>query len=191
MIDRDNLRRMAGLVEQAAGSESVLEEHAMVGFKYGNQRVSPEVVGRVRACFKYEPEKKGKEGGAFTATVEVWISPEGKKTDFMAKLAKALPPVLSAAMQKEGMYPAGKMSPSCVGLAEIGTFHQQNSWSDDSYIAIRADTDEIAKIVGDVQKKVVPVGGGGVPGSSYKGSGMQKQADGEYVYHHYSFGIGD
>jgi hypothetical protein len=83
------------------------------------------------------------------------------------------------------------VDPESVGLAEIGIFHVQNSYSDDSYLAVRADSDAIAKLVIQAFKKVVRPGGGGVPGSSYRAQGSVDGGSGAYTYHYHSFGIGD
>jgi hypothetical protein len=169
--------KLRSLISEA---RELLSEHAMVGFRFGKTRVSPEVVARVKVCEDYK-------SGTGKGKVEVWISPAGKKNSWIAKLGKALQAPLAGALDTASYDLKGK----CRGLVEIGQFSMQNSWSDDSYVAVRADTEEIARVVMETLKKVLPVSGGGVPGSTgYKGSGEQKQGDGEYVYHYSSFGIG-
>jgi hypothetical protein len=115
--------------------------------------------------------------------VQVWVAKEGKSRPWMRKFVSV---VKSSAMK------AAKADKKGVqGLAEVGAYSEQNAWSDDSYLAIRADHDELAKLVLDAAKKALPVGGGGVPGSrGYRGSGA-KGGSGEYAYHWHSFGIGD
>lgn len=163
---------------------ALTEELKMIGFRAA--RSSPTVIARVNACTKYE------EGGS-KPDIQVWISPAGKKLSWMPKLKAELERVLGAEMErtKGFAYQRGKEGDVCQGLAEIGDFSVQNSYSDDSYIAVRADIDGTAKAVLDAVKKVVKTGGGGVAGSRYSASGAVAGGNGEYTYHYSSFGIGD
>tara|TARA_Y100000310_G_scaffold217756_1_gene218832 strand:- start:2688 stop:3227 length:540 start_codon:yes stop_codon:yes gene_type:complete len=167
----------------------------MVGFKGHRKRVSPDLMVKVNVCREYQA---GADGGSpsFDEKVDVWVSPEGRKHAWASKLASVLKPIAIKALKAEGMFPTNekgyRVAPECVGMVEIGQFTEQNSYSDDSYLAIRADTDRLARMVAGAVENVLPVSGGGVHGTyGYKGSGLKKGSDGEYVYHYSSFGIGD
>lgn len=168
--------------------ETELIEHTMVGFSLA-KRYKPEVLLRLKTEL---PMGSGKEDSK--GKVEVWVSPAGKKDNpwigAFTKLAeKALPPLI----EKEGHFPTKngyRIDPTMSGIVEIGGWNEQNSYSDDSYLAIRGDTPELTKAVMDILQKAVPVGGGGVAGSSYKGAGASGGGT-EYSYHYHSYGIGD
>lgn len=192
-----NLRRLNEMVGNplAGTREMPLSEAAMIGINYQGRR-RPEMIARVRSCWEHVPaEKRGTGKGEFVPKIDVWFSSEGKKLKWALPFAKQVVPPLTDAMKKEGMFPTEKgyrKDPSCAGLAELGTFNIQAAYSDDSYVAIRAETDEIAKIIIDAMQKALPVTGGGVPGTyGYKGSGPKQLSDGIWIYHWSSFGIGD
>jgi len=191
------LREAMGRPEPATGPEPLVE-FKMIGFRAGaaGRRHTPDVIARIKAHRKYV-SGTGETRGKLVPTVEVWVSKDGKKAKWLASGAfhKALEPLILKAMEKEGAYPKKggyTVEPESVGLAEIGQFHVQNPYSDDAYLAVRADSDAIAKLVIEAFKKVVKPGGGGVVGSSsYKAHGTVEGGSGEYTYHYNSFGIGD
>lgn len=113
-----------------------------------------------------------------------------KRDALKGVLQKTAPQVASLIRGAVTKYAATK---SLVGECMIAVAHEQNSWSDDSYLVAKSESNDLAAIVIAAIKKVVPVIGGGVPGSSsYRGSGIvKKEAPGEYSYHYGSFGIGD
>lgn len=77
------------------------------------------------------------------------------------------------------------------GRIEIGTYGEQNSYSDDGFVAVWSDNARLAKGVIGVVDKYVPLSGGGVYGSHYRGSGQIKGGGNQYSYHKSSYGIGD
>jgi len=77
------------------------------------------------------------------------------------------------------------------GKVEIGVYSTQEAWSDDSYIAVWSDNPKLAKGLIGIVAKYVPLTGGGVPGSYYRGSGQISGKDNQYSFHYSSFGIGD
>lgn len=198
------LRRLNEMVGNplASTSEGPLSESAMIGIKYQGSQRRPELVLRVRSCWSYDAEaekttgsEKGKKG-EFLPKVDVWASAAGKKLKWATEFAKLVVPALADAVKKEGMFPTDpkgyRKELVCSGLAELGTFNIQNPYSDDAYVAIRAESDEIGKIILDALQKALPITGGGVPGSyGYKGHGAESAGNGVWIYHWSSFGIGD
>jgi hypothetical protein len=112
-----------------------------------------------------------------------------KKDVLKGSLQKQAPVIATNVRAFVAKYAATK---ALVGECLIANLHQQNSWSDDGYLIAKSDSNDLAAIVIAAIKKAVPVTGGGVPGSSYRGSGqVKREAPGEYSYHDSSFGIGD
>lgn len=166
---------------------------AMVGFPARlSRRHHIDILARVSLCRDYTVGS-----GKFEEAVKVWLSKEGMAAHWLKSGAfeRALRDDAIKAMTDEGMFPKDPkgyaMAPACIGLAEIGHWHEQNSWSDDSYLALRADTPEIALIIKKAIDRALPITGGGVVGArGYRGSGWTG-AGTEWAYHYNSFGIGD
>jgi len=165
--------------------EARLAETKMIGFRPAG-RSSVDVVARLEVRW----ERKGSD---YEPSVQVVILKEGQAPQFawLKKLEAELGKTVISLLKKTGTYPsATEREQPGIGLVEIGAWGVQNAYSDDSYLGVRGDNDVVAKAVAEVIKKLVPVGGGGVPGSSYRGTGL-RGSGGEYVYHYHSFGIGD
>jgi len=91
---------------------------------------------------------------------------------------------------KSGNIPRGT-PPGAV--AQVGWWTEQASYSDNSGYAVTATNPVFGQYIADFLPKFFPIGGGGVPGSyGYKGSGWTGTgSSNEWVWHNYSFGIGD
>lgn len=77
-------------------------------------------------------------------------------------------------------------------VAYLGRWSEQNAWSDDSGLVVYSDDPELAKLIATYIPHYFPVSGGGVPGStSYRGNGWIARGPNEWVWHSFSFGIGD
>jgi len=134
--------------------------------------------------------------GEWNLEVNFMPTSRGKRKKWMNRFIRATERGILRVLESQV-----KMSPdekaeeggTIVGTAEIGEFGRQHSWSDDSYIAVQSDNKRLAKGLINAVKKIVPVTGGGVPGSSYRGTGRVESAAGgtEYSFHYDSYGIGD
>ena len=156
----------------------------MIGFQSLRNVTS---VLKVKSYWKYNTELQ-KHEVCVTANAT-------KETMWSHKLIPELMNAIGCSLEKEGMFPRKNgyvCEPEFSGYIEIGEKNEQNSWSDDTYIAFRADTPGLLKIAAEALEKACPVNGGGVPGSSsYRGSGMKEPSGLEQVYHYSSYGIGD
>ena len=114
---------------------------------------------------------------------EVKISVLNSRESWLPKVLRVVEISIRQAMDREGSALNGRI--------EIGTFGVQHDWSDDGYVAVWSDNPRLAKGVIGVVAKHVPLSGGGVYGSSYRGSGQIDGMNYQFSYHNSSFGIGD
>ena len=157
----------------------------MVGVGRYTRGAKPELLATIVSCTKYDSAAK-----KMLPSIEIMAKPAGAKQSWMRQFANKARPLLDReiAKQKYGT----PQEETCVGVAEIGAYSTQESWSDDSYLIVRSDEPRLAKIIMGVLQQVRPISGGGVPGSSYSGRGAEKTSDpGVWLYNWSSYGIGD
>lgn len=161
----------------AALLESALNEDLqMIGFRSARRASGGvPVLARVSACSPYDTKPK----------IDVWLSPIGKKRSAMPKLVAAFQAKLPSEVLRtkgaeftpgvNGGRSEGKV---CTGLAEICSWTEQGGYGDSTYIGIRADRDEMGRVVAEICKDVLK-------GESITGS------DGEYIFRESYHSIGD
>jgi len=194
---RQSIERVASLhlagqgAEQDAGFTQKTAAQKMIGFRGFGARVNPTLLVRITACFDYGPNQGTNQ--TLVPTVTFWydsqVKPEEKA--WLKRLEAATKPILEAAMDEEGMHPTNArgytVEPSCTGMAEIGEFSVAGSWVDNHYIAVRADTHEIAQLLKQAISKALPLANG-----NSRGTGWQtERSPGELVYNWTTNSIGD
>jgi len=157
----------------------------MVGVGRYTRGKKPELLATIVSCTKYDAK-----AAKSLPSIEILAKPEGAKHTWMRAFANKARPLLEREIAKQKY--STPTEETCIGVAEIGSYSSQESWSDDSYFIVRSDEPRLAKIIVDVLQQVRPITGGGVPGSSYRGRGAEKTSDpGVWIYNWSSYGIGD
>jgi hypothetical protein len=158
----------------------------MVGVSRHTRGKKPDLLATITSCTKYDPAHKKS-----MPSVEIMAKPDGAKQPWMRAFANKVRPLLEREIAKQKY--STPQEDTCVGVAEIGSYSTQESYSDDSYLIVRSDEPTLTRTIMKVLKEVRPTTGGGVPGSSgYRGSGVQKTSDSAVLLYNWSsFGIGD
>jgi hypothetical protein len=167
--------------------------HERVALRMNNFKTDPkaELLAVIEASYN-----TGGMGRPQDMEIESMITAAGKKQDWMrravAMAEKSLAEVMKS--QIESGRQIYELDDDVAGVIQIGRMGVQESFSNDSYFVVKADTPRAAKGMIKVIVKLAGTTGGGVPGSyGYSGSGSIKQGKtpNEWTYHYSSYGIGD